>query len=225
MWGLAYLKRQIGLPYHKPNIWLARENPDKFPFPFPSIALEQKQKQTTAPQTMDDEKDQVEGLAESVGCVQDDSRVTDSTIESTARERRLVRKVDFRVLPMLSVMFAVSIIDRISIGSAKVLGMSEDLELTGNRYSVCLLLFFPAYFLAALPSNYLLVKFRPDTWLSFIMLSWGAILTSMAFTHDWRVLAFLRFMLGLFEGGLLTGVIYIVSSWYVFPLLIILTGL
>jgi MFS family permease len=38
----------------------------------------------------------------------------------------------------------------------------------------------------------------------------------MGFTHNWRVLAFLRFLLGIFEGGMLPGMVYIISSWYVF---------
>ncbi|PMD15411.1 MFS general substrate transporter, partial [Hyaloscypha hepaticicola] len=125
-----------------------------------------------------------------------------------------VRKIDFRVLPPLAIMFAISIIDRINIGSARVLGMNKELELTGNRYNVCLLLFFPAYILAELPSNYFLVKFRPAIWLTFILFSWGAVLTGMGFTHNWRVLAFLRFVLGIFEGGMLPGMVYIISSWY-----------
>ena len=134
---------------------------------------------------------------------------------ATAREKRLVYRVDLRVLPMLAIVFAVSIIDRINVGSAKVLGMEKDLTLTGNRYNVILLTFFPAYLLAELPSNYLLVKFRPKIWLSFLIFAWGAVLTGMAFTNSWQVAAFLRFLLGAFEGGLLPGLVYIISSWFV----------
>jgi MFS family permease len=182
-----------------------------------------KQKQIMAHQTMDNEKDQIQDIGEIVEDAQDYTKV-DPNAASIARENRLVRKIDFRVLPPLAIMFAISIVDRINIGSAKVLGMTKDLELTGNRYNVCLLLFFPAYILAELPSNYLLVKFRPAIWLAFIMFSWGAVLTGMGFTHNWRALAFLRFMLGVFEGGLLPGVVYIISSWYVFSLMRIFVG-
>lgn len=64
---------------------------------------------------------------------------------STKQIRKFMLKMDWRVLPMLGVIYAISIIDRINIGSAKVLGMDEDLELgDGPRYSIILMLFFPA---------------------------------------------------------------------------------
>jgi sugar phosphate permease len=133
----------------------------------------------------------------------------------TARENRLVRRVDFYVLPILAIIFAVSIIDRINVGSARVLGMQQDLQLTGNRYNVILQTFFPAYLLAELPSNYILVKVNPKNWLSFLVIAWGAVLTGMGFTNNWKVVAFVRFLLGIFEGGVLPGIVYIISCWYV----------
>ncbi|EXJ67576.1 uncharacterized protein A1O5_09589 [Cladophialophora psammophila CBS 110553] len=132
----------------------------------------------------------------------------------TARKNRLVRRVDLYVLPVLAIIFACSIIDRINIGSARVLGMQEDLQLTGNRYNVILQTLFPAYLLAELPSNYILVKVSPRLWLPFLIVAWGAVLTGMGFTTDWRVVAFLRFLLGAFEGGVLPGMVYIISCWY-----------
>jgi hypothetical protein len=174
-------------------------------------------------QTMGNEKSQIHDIGETVEYAQDYSKV-DPNAASIARENRLVHKVDFRVLPPLPIMFTISIVDRINIGSAKVLGMTKELGLTGNRYNVCLLLFFPAYILAELPSNHLLVKFRPAHWLAFIIFPWGAVLTGMAFTYNWRALTFLRFMPGIFGGGLLPGVVYIISSWYVFSLMRIFVG-
>ncbi|KAK5215971.1 hypothetical protein LTR72_011029 [Exophiala xenobiotica] len=141
-----------------------------------------------------------------------DNAVSDPNM--TVRENRLVRRVDFYVLPILAIIFAVSIIDRINVGSARVLGMQQDLQLTGNRYNVILQTFFPAYLLAELPSNYILVKVNPKNWLSFLVIAWGAVLTGMGFTNNWKVTAFVRFLLGIFEGGVLPGIVYIISCWY-----------
>jgi hypothetical protein len=64
---------------------------------------------------------------------------------SQSQIRRFVLKMDWRILPILGLIYALSIIDRINIGSAKVLGMEEDLNLgDGPRYSIILMLFFPA---------------------------------------------------------------------------------
>lgn len=101
------------------------------------------------------------------------------------------------------------------IGSAKVLGMEEDLNLgDGARYSIILMLFFPSYFLTDVPSNWILTRVSPRLWLSFLMFGWGAILTGMAFTNSWQVMAFLRFLLGAFEGGVLPGVTFCIACWY-----------
>jgi MFS family permease len=104
---------------------------------------------------------------------------------------------------------------RINIGSAKVLGMSEDLNLgNGPRYSIVLLLFFPGYALSDIPSNWILTRVQPRIWLPFITFSWGAVLTGMAFVDDYQVMAFLRFLLGLAEGGVLPGIVFTIACWY-----------
>lgn len=64
----------------------------------------------------------------------------------TLAEKRLLRKIDFRVLPMPILLVGLSSIDRVNISSARVAGMAEDLDLGGNRYNVVVLgrlLFFP----------------------------------------------------------------------------------
>lgn len=115
---------------------------------------------------------------------------------------------------MLAVVYAVSVIDKTNIGAAKVLGMTKDLDLgTGPRYSIILLLFFPAYALSDLPSNWLLVRLSPRYWLSFLVFAWGLVLVGMAFNSNWQVMAFLRVLLGLFEGGVFPAMVYIISSW------------
>ncbi|KAK3696065.1 hypothetical protein LTR37_018146 [Vermiconidia calcicola] len=136
----------------------------------------------------------------------DDDKKSETPALTAAQIRRFVAKMDLRVLPMLGIIYAVSIIDRINIGSALVLGMDEDLKLgTSNRYSTILLLFFPSYALTDVPSNWILTHVSPRWWLSFLMFCWGAILTGMAF---------LRFLLGAFEGGVLPGVTFTISCWY-----------
>ena len=57
----------------------------------------------------------------------------------TAAEKRLLRKVDFHVLPLLILLLGLSSIDRINISSARVSGLEEDLGLVGNQFNVALL--------------------------------------------------------------------------------------
>ncbi len=56
-----------------------------------------------------------------------------------AAERRLVWKLDFTVLPILFLLFMMCFLDRINISNAKIQGMTADLNLTGNRFNIALL--------------------------------------------------------------------------------------
>ncbi|KAF4563236.1 hypothetical protein EYR36_003675 [Pleurotus pulmonarius] len=67
---------------------------------------------------------------------------------SQAFERRTMRLVDFRVLPLLAVVYAIALIDRINLGVARTAGMGADLNLTvGSRFSIVTCLYFIPYIL------------------------------------------------------------------------------
>jgi hypothetical protein len=50
--------------------------------------------------------------------------------------RRILRKVDFRLIPLLTTLYVMSFLDRSNLGNAAIAGMTEDLELVGHRYNV-----------------------------------------------------------------------------------------
>jgi hypothetical protein len=57
--------------------------------------------------------------------------------------RRLIRKIDIRLLPVLAVIYAFALIDRVNLPNARIAGMDEDLGLSiGNRYSLVVMIFF-----------------------------------------------------------------------------------
>lgn len=51
--------------------------------------------------------------------------------------------------------------------------MIEDLDMTGHDYNIALFVFFPPYILFEVPSNIIIKKVAPSTWLSLIMVLWG----------------------------------------------------
>ncbi|OQV05101.1 hypothetical protein CLAIMM_09894 [Cladophialophora immunda] len=111
--------------------------------------------ESLADQSLRLEKEKQEILVENAENIEH----TLAAVLSNKQQRRLKFKVDLHVVTMISIILAVSVIDRINIGSAKVLGMDDDIEVSkGARYSVCLLIFFLGYFLAEIPSNMMLVK-------------------------------------------------------------------
>lgn len=61
------------------------------------------------------------------------------------QRRRTLRKVDWRLVPMLLVLYLLSFIDRANIGNAKIEGMLDDLSLSGLQFNVALAVFFIPY--------------------------------------------------------------------------------
>lgn len=90
-----------------------------------------------------------------------------------AAERCLVWKCDLFVVPILFAVYLLSFLDRINIGNAKIQGLQTDLKLSGTQYNVALLIFFVPYILLEVPSNIILRKIAPSTWLSVLLLLWG----------------------------------------------------
>jgi hypothetical protein len=59
------------------------------------------------------------------------------------RMGRLIRKIDIRLLPVLAVIYAFALIDRVNLPNARIAGMDADLELSvGDRYSLVVMIFF-----------------------------------------------------------------------------------
>jgi hypothetical protein len=57
--------------------------------------------------------------------------------------RRLIRKIDIRLLPCLAIIYAFALIDRVNLPNARIAGMDEDLGLSiGDRYSLVVMIFF-----------------------------------------------------------------------------------
>jgi hypothetical protein len=57
-------------------------------------------------------------------------------------EKKLMRKIDFKLIPWLCVLYLLSFLDRSAIGNAKLYGLTEDLHLTSTQYNICLTVFF-----------------------------------------------------------------------------------
>ncbi|KDR72894.1 hypothetical protein GALMADRAFT_228582 [Galerina marginata CBS 339.88] len=129
-------------------------------------------------------------------------------------ERRLVRKIDKRIVPTIWVLYTLSYLDRSNIGNAKVGGMQADLGFDSNQYSILLLVFFISYVIFEVPSNMILTRVRPSIYLSTLCFIWGTVAACMAAVQTWQSLAGVRFALGVAEAGFAPGIAFYLSSWY-----------
>jgi hypothetical protein len=59
--------------------------------------------------------------------------------------KKVLRKMDLRLIPNLALLYLLSFLDRGNIGNAKIQGLTKDLHLTGGQYNWCLTVFFFTY--------------------------------------------------------------------------------
>ncbi|OOQ81870.1 MFS transporter [Penicillium brasilianum] len=148
-----------------------------------------------------------------VGLTVDDEQFYNSFSEE--RRKKVFRKVDVRLVPMLALLYLICHIDRANIGNAKIEGMVQDLGMTGVQYNTVLSIFFIPYVLFEVPSNILLKKFkRPSTYLGVLVVSWGIVMTCTGLVKNFAGLMTTRVLLGIFEAGFFPGAIYLCSYWY-----------
>ncbi|KAH6883728.1 major facilitator superfamily domain-containing protein [Coprinopsis sp. MPI-PUGE-AT-0042] len=143
---------------------------------------------------------------------------SDSAFEPTYTteedRQRVLRKMDWHLLPFISFLYLLSFLDRSNIGNARIAGMATDLELTGLKYNVVAAVFFIPYSLAEVPSNVALKLVRPSIWIPSTMVAWGIVMTLMCLCNTYEGLIVARVFLGLTEAGLFPGIAFYLSLWY-----------
>ncbi|KDQ12248.1 hypothetical protein BOTBODRAFT_34530 [Botryobasidium botryosum FD-172 SS1] len=129
-------------------------------------------------------------------------------------ERALVRKIDWRIMPAVTLLYMSNFIDRTNIGNANVAGLSKDLKLVGYQYNIGLSVFYIFYALSEVPSNLLLKRLGANIWIPVIVLVFGFVTMMTAWVRNFGGFIVIRTILGLAEGGMMPGVTYYLSTWY-----------
>ncbi|KAI1432917.1 MFS transporter-like protein [Xylaria sp. CBS 124048] len=136
--------------------------------------------------------------------------------ESEARlSRSLDHKFDIRIVPWIFGIWLFAFIDRSNIGNAKIVGLPEDLGIAeGNSFNVALLVFYIPYLLVDVPSNWIVKHVKAGIYLPALITGWGLVCTFLGFTRSLAGLIVARLLLGLFEGGLLGGIVVYLAMFY-----------
>jgi ACS family tartrate transporter-like MFS transporter len=124
-----------------------------------------------------------------------------------------LRKISFRLIPFLFVLYVVAWLDRVNVGFA-ALQMNGDLHFSETAFGLGSGVFFLGYCIFEIPSNLILARVGARLWISRIMITWGVISASMMFVRTPALFCLLRFLLGAAEAGFFPGVIYYLSDWY-----------
>ncbi|KAG7288419.1 hypothetical protein NEMBOFW57_004769 [Staphylotrichum longicolle] len=129
-------------------------------------------------------------------------------------EKALIRKIDWRLLPAVGILYLLSFLDRSNVGNARIEGLADDLHMTGNQYLTGLTLYFIGYVLFEIPCNIILKRTTPRFWLPTLTILWGIVATLMGIVRNLTGFFVARFFLGVTESGLFPGVVYYFSMWY-----------
>lgn len=134
--------------------------------------------------------------------------MTDEDVEPVT-----MRRVSFRLLPFLFLLYIFCWLDRGNISIA-ALQMNSELKFSSAVFGFGAGIFFLSYALFELPSNLILARVGARRWLARIAITWGLLACSMMWVRTPLEFYAVRFLLGMAEAGFFPGVIYYLSLWF-----------
>lgn len=141
--------------------------------------------------------------------------LADENLELTpARERRLVRKIDAFLLPVMCLLYTFQFMDKLSNSFASILGLREELNMVGQEYSWTGSAFYLGYLVFELPASYLLQRFPVAKTVSTFIIVWGVVLCLHSVPHNFAGFVTLRTILGALESSVTPAFTFITSQWY-----------
>ncbi|KKA29413.1 hypothetical protein TD95_004605, partial [Thielaviopsis punctulata] len=160
-----------------------------------------------------------------------DPSLPNASAFSPAEQRRIIHRIDRRLVVIVGVMYCISLMDRTNMSAAAIAGMRTEIHLFDNKYvrllsfmrlkekangkkQVANLVFFITYTLFQPPSTVLIRKIGARIHLSLITLFWGGVLIGMGFVDNFSQLAACRVVIGALEAGFFPGCVYLLSTWY-----------
>ncbi|PBK84110.1 MFS general substrate transporter [Armillaria gallica] len=140
--------------------------------------------------------------------------VTTSTEYTPEQYKKLKRKIDWHLLPLMWLCFGLQAADKAVLGIMAIFGLREDTGLIGQQYSWLTTVFYLAYMCSEFPSNIVLQRWSMGKTLSIYMMCWGLVVLCIGFAKDFKHLIALRALQGFFESCINPGFILIIGSWY-----------
>ncbi|KAJ3483425.1 hypothetical protein NLG97_g7312 [Lecanicillium saksenae] len=155
----------------------------------------------------------------SLGPLSTTNRSELSTPDNTMNEadyRKLIWKLDMRLLPPLFILWFISLIDRVNIGTARIQGLEKDLHMDprSNKFNIATVVVFVGLIIAEVPSNWLVKRFQPTVVLCLECIFLGLFTIGQGLVRNFEGLVAMRFFIGILEAGLIPGSIFLLSAYY-----------
>ncbi|CAJ2512725.1 Uu.00g008440.m01.CDS01 [Anthostomella pinea] len=150
----------------------------------------------------------------------DAERMRARTSLTAEEEKKLIRRIDWHLMPLCSIIFMFKNLDSDNVSNARIMnrGTPENimtqLGLSSDAYALVTVLYYIPYIVGEAPSNLLLKKFSPSHWQARIMVTWGIMLACHVAVTNKQGLYVTRFFLGLAEAGMFPGILLQMTYWY-----------
>ncbi|WVW85618.1 hypothetical protein I302_107656 [Kwoniella bestiolae CBS 10118] len=143
-------------------------------------------------------------------------------IEYAKAEKKVVRKIDFILLPIMLITYGLQYYDKNTLSTAILYGMLEDLDLTTTkngvtyltRYSTAAAAFYYGYIVAVLPMGLIFTRFPLAKTASLFVLIWGIICILTVVVHSYHGFVVQRVFLGLAESAVSPAFVAITALWW-----------
>lgn len=130
------------------------------------------------------------------------------------RLRKLIRKVDSRIILPLIICYLMAYIDRSNVANAKLFGALSDLHMTGQQWNTALSVFFISYAVAGPASTLVLNKVGAKIWVPLLVALVSIVQICASVQSSYGGWTAFRFLLGAVESGIFPGCSVILSTWY-----------
>jgi MFS transporter, ACS family, tartrate transporter len=127
--------------------------------------------------------------------------------------RRATRRIAYRLLPFVFLIYIVNYIDRVNVSFAN-LRMSTDLGFSDRVYGFGVGMFYITYVLFEIPGAIIVERWSARKWIARIMISWGVITILTGFVRTAGQFYFARFLLGAAESSFFPGMIVYLTHWF-----------
>ncbi|KAF2801070.1 MFS general substrate transporter [Melanomma pulvis-pyrius CBS 109.77] len=128
--------------------------------------------------------------------------------------RRIVRKIDYSIIPILFMTYVFNFMDKTILSSASVFGLKRDNHLVGQNYSWVSSVFYFGYFFWTYPTTLLVARLPVAKYVAANTFFWGTVVALTAACSSYGGLVTVRFLLGVAEATTTPALMFITSTWY-----------
>jgi MFS transporter, ACS family, tartrate transporter len=126
---------------------------------------------------------------------------------------RATRRIAWRLLPFLFVLYIIAFLDRVNVGYAG-LEMARDLGFSDRVFGLGAGIFSIGYFSFEIPGALIVERWSARKWMARILITWGFVTILVSAVHTPGQFYLARFLLGVAEAGFFPGIVVYLTHWF-----------